>query len=90
MQHPLHQIYIGESSRQIDTRFGEHMRNVKHKTHLKEQHETQTATYPNIPIFPTFIVQFILMYLFLFIEIIVQHASKKIVPVVYAMNRPAL
>ena len=32
-------LYIGETSRQINNRFGEHMRNVRNKTHLNEQHE---------------------------------------------------
>ena len=32
-------LYIGETSRQLNNRFGEHMRNVKHKIHLKEEHE---------------------------------------------------
>ena len=32
-------LYIGETSRQINNRFGEHMRNVRHKIHLNEQHE---------------------------------------------------
>ena len=32
-------LYIGETSRQLNNRFAEHMRNVKHKIHLKEEHE---------------------------------------------------
>ena len=32
-------FYIGETSRQINNRFGEHMRNVRNKIHLKEDHE---------------------------------------------------
>ena len=32
-------LYIGETSRQINNRFGEHLRNVRNRTHLDEQHE---------------------------------------------------
>ena len=32
-------LYIGETSRQINNRFGEHLRNVRNRTHLVEQHE---------------------------------------------------
>ena len=32
-------FYIGETSRQINNRFGEHMRNVRNKIYLKEDHE---------------------------------------------------
>ena len=32
-------LYIGETSRQIHNRFGEHKCNVRNKTHLNEQHE---------------------------------------------------
>ena len=32
-------LYIGETSRQIKNRFGEHLRNVRNRTHLDEQHE---------------------------------------------------
>ena len=32
-------LYIGETSRQLNNRFGEHLRNVKNKIYLQQNHQ---------------------------------------------------